>query len=81
LPKAKAKTSKDKAFERARWAWFATAGFGMIAYLFASGIVQIDFGGGSESEDGDREWRDGSELEDDDEEEEEMIEIIEVEED
>jgi hypothetical protein len=53
----------------------------MIAYLFASGIVQIDFGGGSESEDGDREWRDSSELEDDDEEEEEMIEIIEVEED
>lgn len=65
------KTSKDKSFERARWAWFATAGFGMIAYLFASGIVQIEF---SEKEEG--EWKDASEFEDD-EEEEEIIEIIE----
>jgi sorting and assembly machinery component 37 len=73
-PKSKAnttKTSKDKSFERARWAWFATAGFGMIAYLFASGIVQIEF---SEKEEG--EWKDASEFEDD-EEEEEIIEIIE----
>jgi len=77
-PKSKTttpKTSKDKSFERARWAWFATAGFGMIAYLFASGIVQIDFSG---EEEGD--WKDASEFEDD-EEEEEIIEIIEVDED
>ena len=74
-PKAKSakttKTSKDKSFERARWAWFATAGLGMIAYLFASGIVQIDFAGGEE------EWKDASEFEDDEEEEEEIIEIVE----
>jgi sorting and assembly machinery component 37 len=75
-PKSKSKTtttktSKDKSFERARWAWFATAGFGMIVYLFASGIVQIEF---SEKEEG--EWKDASEFEDD-EEEEEIIEIIE----
>ena len=47
----------------------------MIAYLFASGIVQIDFSG---EEEGD--WKDASEFEDDDEEEEEIIEIIEVDE-
>jgi sorting and assembly machinery component 37 len=75
-PKSKSKatnpkTAKDKSFERARWAWFATAGFGMLVYLFASGIVQIEF---SEKEDG--EWKDASEFEDD-EEEEEIIEIIE----
>jgi len=46
----------------------------MIAYLFASGIVQIEFSG---NEDG--EWKDASEFEDD-EEEEEIIEIIEVDE-
>jgi sorting and assembly machinery component 37 len=65
------KTSKDKSFERARWAWFATAGFGLIGYMFAAGIIQIDFGGGEE------EWRDASEFEEDEEEEEEIIEIIE----
>lgn len=48
----------------------------MIAYLFASGIVQIDFSG---EEEGD--WKDASEFEDDEEEEEEeIIEIIEVDE-
>jgi len=43
----------------------------MIAYLFASGIVQIEFSGKEEGE-----WKDASEFEDD-EEEEEIIEIIE----
>jgi sorting and assembly machinery component 37 len=69
------KTSKDKSFERARWAWFATAGTLMLGYLFASGIVQIEF---SDKEEG--EWKDASEFEDE-EEEEEIIEIIEDDED
>jgi sorting and assembly machinery component 37 len=76
-PKAtKPKTSKEKSFERARWAWFATAGVGMITYLFASGILAIELGG-SEEEEG-SEWKDASEL--DLEEEEEVIVVEEDEE-
>lgn len=47
----------------------------MITYLFASGIVSIDFAGGAEKDD---EWKDASELDLEDEEEE--VEVVVVEE-
>ena len=68
----KSKTSKDRSFDRARWAFFATSGIAMIAYSFAVGIIQIR----SISDDEDGEWRDASEFEDD-EEEEVIVEIVE----
>lgn len=73
-PKSKAKTPSEKKFERGRWAWFAAAGVGMVTYLFASGIVEIDWGGQGDEEEG--EWREASELEDD-EEEEVIVEFVE----
>lgn len=73
-PKGKGKSASEKRFEMGRWAWFATAGVGMITYLFASGIVSIDFEGDADKEGGD--WKDASELDDEGEDEEEEDEII-----
>lgn len=62
--KSKGKSTSEKKFERARWAWFATAGLGMITYLFASGILVLDYPGATEEvEEVEGEWRDASELE------------------
>lgn len=74
-PKTKPKTSSEKKFERGRWAWFAAAGLGMVTYLFASGIVEIDWGG-QDVDDEEGEWLDASELEDE-EDEEPVVEYVE----
>jgi sorting and assembly machinery component 37 len=62
------KTSQQKAFERGRMLWFLAAGVGMIGYLLASGIVQIQFGSTDDLEeeevDEDEEEEDGDEDED-----------------
>ena len=75
-PKSKGKSASERRFEMGRWAWFATAGVGMITYLFASGIVSIDFEGDADKEGG--EWQDASELDDEDDEEDEDEIIVEV---
>ncbi|OCF31951.1 hypothetical protein I316_06334 [Kwoniella heveanensis BCC8398] len=45
------KSAKEKQFERGRWLWFAGATVAMIGYLLASGMVQIEIGGGSDGSD------------------------------
>ncbi|OWZ35092.1 hypothetical protein LQV05_005965 [Cryptococcus neoformans] len=48
---SKPKTDKQKAFERGRWLWFAGAAVSMVAYLFVSGVIALEFGDEEEDED------------------------------
>lgn len=75
--KRKAKSKKEKEFERARWLWFAGAGLGMVTYLFASGIVSIQFG----SDDDDENEEDTDDEDGDEEDNEEEVIVLEVDED
>lgn len=67
--KKKSKDPREKAFERGRWMWFIGAAGAMVAYLFMSGLIQIEFG----SDDDD-------EADEDEDEEGEWIEVVEGEE-
>ena len=76
----KAKSEKEKRFESGRWWWFAGVAVAFVSYVFASGIVAIDFGG---EDDEDEEHivqsrrilpvHDDDDEEDDEEDEEELL--------